>query len=516
MNKKFNQISPLLIIIFIALLVRLILLWLARPEFVGWFNHTYYYYVETRGLLENGELPYPDMPLLFYVYAFTAGLLEVIGFESGKSILFATRFWMIILPSLIPWPVYLMLRNIAGNRRWNIEHWLLVGVSGFMPLTIMYMPEFSQKNVAGLLLIAWLLFYIQKALNVVNLKHVAICLILTIMITLTHFGSAIVVFLLLIALLVAYFGYLRRAGSIFIPLLTVLLLTVGSTLLIYIFDNDRLQRIVYYFLNSLEYSFLSQIYAPGLPLFERVISISIIAMPVLLLAILLRNFRRSSHRCTREHNFFYLTLIIFSYLLVLPVYDTLVLARFVLYLPLPVLIILICYFDRSAIKMWQRKLVALVVCLGAGLMVIGEGVSSFLHSPDKDLVYLDLVDAYRIMEFRSSDLILTRNGVEHVCNWFLGAKAGVITSFNKNDFRKYERIFILNPLNEPRPCADPGSPEMQGRKGRYQYMLCDIRIPEEAAEAYRSDFMEIYQINGAPDFWEYDEEGVWRSYNRQE
>ena len=74
MNK--NQINNLSLLILIAFTIRVIIIWLTRPEFVGWFNHTYYYYVQTRGLIENGHLPFPEMPLLFYLYSYTVNKTE--------------------------------------------------------------------------------------------------------------------------------------------------------------------------------------------------------------------------------------------------------------------------------------------------------------------------------------------------------------------------------------------------------------------------------------------------------
>lgn len=84
----------LLLLVSISFLVRVFTIWLGRPEFVGWFNHNYYYFVETLGLLERGKLPFPDMPLLFYIYAATANLLTWLGVESHLAIVNATRFWM--------------------------------------------------------------------------------------------------------------------------------------------------------------------------------------------------------------------------------------------------------------------------------------------------------------------------------------------------------------------------------------------------------------------------------------
>ena len=105
----------LILIILVAFLVRFLLIWAYRPEFVGWFNHTYYYYVQTRGLISNGSLPFADMPFLFYLYAFTAKTLQLAGLESNAAIVNATRFWMCLTPSLIPVPIYCAFKTIKNE-----------------------------------------------------------------------------------------------------------------------------------------------------------------------------------------------------------------------------------------------------------------------------------------------------------------------------------------------------------------------------------------------------------------
>ena len=110
-------------IVLFAILVRLLFLWVGRPVFVGWFNHTYYYYVEVRGLLEQGVLPYNDMPLLFYIYAFVAKLLVGMGLEVDSAIVASTRLCMSIVPSLIPIPVYAVVAGIRGERPFGKNQW---------------------------------------------------------------------------------------------------------------------------------------------------------------------------------------------------------------------------------------------------------------------------------------------------------------------------------------------------------------------------------------------------------
>ena len=103
------------IIVLVALLVRIGFLCWGRPVFVDWFNHTYYYYVEVKGLLLQGAMPYADMPLLFYLYAATAELLSWFGLSTELAIVVASRAWMCLIPALMPIPVYWLLRRITAK-----------------------------------------------------------------------------------------------------------------------------------------------------------------------------------------------------------------------------------------------------------------------------------------------------------------------------------------------------------------------------------------------------------------
>ena len=68
---------PLVIVMTLAFLIRAVFIWFYRPQFVGWFNHSCYYYVQVKGVIEHGSLPSPDMPLLFYLYALSSQLPQL-------------------------------------------------------------------------------------------------------------------------------------------------------------------------------------------------------------------------------------------------------------------------------------------------------------------------------------------------------------------------------------------------------------------------------------------------------
>jgi len=106
-----------------AFTARALTIWIGRPEFVGWFNHSYYYCVQVEGLLETGQLPYADLPFLFHLYGATASLFQLFGLELQPSIVNSVRLIMSLIDAgdsrersrdyLPPWTLgcYLTLRS---------------------------------------------------------------------------------------------------------------------------------------------------------------------------------------------------------------------------------------------------------------------------------------------------------------------------------------------------------------------------------------------------------------------
>ncbi|MCB0636840.1 MAG: hypothetical protein KDC54_09505 [Lewinella sp.] len=502
------------VIIALAIVARLLFLWAGRPEFVGWFNHTYYYYVEVRGLLLQGALPYSDMPLLFYLYAGTARLLSGVGMELSAAIVAATRFWMCIIPSLIPLPVYATLRLINQGRKLDFHLWALVVASGFLPLTVLYLPEFLQKNTLGLLELALLLWLSRQALANFSWKKAAALALIFLLIVLTHFGSAGVAVLGGFALLLAFAalrtdpaGTLRMAGASMLGLVMFL----G---LIYLFDPTRFLRVIIYLQASWKTSFLGLLFSREAVGAARWSALAGTVIPLLAAGGLYGLYRRQRAKLPAPDRLFWLSLIIWAYLLILPVYDQLLLGRLALFLPLPLLLILAYLLTYANWKPWLRTALVTLVIAGTGLLLFGEFMSRQQHNPNKTEIYADLLTLKAKVDFSPDDLILARNGVEHVGNWFLGARAGVITALQREDFDTYARIFILNPA-EGR--FDPSA--FDGRQAaheadRYFFMLHNIPPPAGADTLYRSPYLELFRLPEPPTEWVFDETGQWMGYNQ--
>ena len=495
-------------LITIAFVVRILVLWISRPEFVGWFNHTYYYYVETKGLLQDGHLPFPDMPLLFYLYAATSKLLTWFGIELNTAIVISIRFWMSLIPSLLPIPIYHTFKSTIKERPLPKWIWVLIFATAFYPLTILHMPEFLQKNMLGMLLLAFFIWQSKSLFNKFNIIKLLIICFLFISIILTHYGTSAVTLLYLASISIVLF--IHKSRNIKLKILLGLFLGLSITLVTFYFlDIQRFNRIGYYIDRVFDSSSLGLLFSASDP--DKFTTLFMLLVPLILVSLLFKWYKSVRISLGEENSLFWLACIIFSYSLILPIYEPLLMARFVNYLGLPIIFILAFLVAHYIKKTWQKRLVLGVVITGILTVGFGDIISSFWHNKNKDLIYEDIVKMDNTINFTTNDLIITRNGVEHISNWFLNTKSSLITSFNVEDLNKYDRVFLLNPTKGAMRLPSNTNKSIQW----YNYMLSNIQIPSNAKEMYISEHIELYVIESRPKEWSFDEQGNWINYQNE-
>ncbi len=514
MSKSHREPTILCLIVLVAFFVRLMLLWVDRPEFVGWFNHTYYYYVETRGMLINGSLPYPDMPLLFYIYSITAKVLAWLGLKQDTAIVSATRFWMCLIPSLIPLVVFLIIRQINKGVALDRQFWLLIAASAILPLHLVHQPEFSQKNVLGMFLLFILIYQTRMAFigwkN--NLEVLLGALVVFLLITLTHFGTTGVAILYTTSLILAYSFLHPDTKSSRSLLLIGLVMTLVSLFLIYAIDIDRFYRIWHYLVSSFPTSFIGSLFSSQTGGIDKLVAATGIILPIILVVLFYRFFSRIRASLETPDQVFLLSNILFFYLLLLPVYDQLLLGRFANFLSIPSLIIIVYLLKFSSWQSITKRVVTHTLVMAFSIMAFGEYMSLTIHSRNNREVFADLMTVKQQVIFDQNDLIITKNGAEHICNWFLGTKSGVITALNQSDFEQYRNIYLLNPIEGELNFDGIQGKRADNEKDRYFFMLRNIPEPKNAVPVYHSKYIQLLKLESAPGEWTYDEDGSWISY----
>ena len=149
---------PVVIIIITAILIRLYITSDKNYYLLAGADGPYFP-LQVKSLLENFQLGYPDMPLLFLLGAFIARIITILHIApESESILLAVRMIDAFLPPLAAIPVFL-IANETGlyNGVVKKRNYVMVAFSvlNFTPLVI-----FSYQLQKNALAVIWVLFYI--------------------------------------------------------------------------------------------------------------------------------------------------------------------------------------------------------------------------------------------------------------------------------------------------------------------------------------------------------------------
>ncbi len=436
-----------------------------------------YYPVQIRSLIENGALPFPDMPGLFY---FIAGIHRA----SGLGIIVLCKLTGIVAPVLILLPfAFFSLRgepaegrigdgNSIGRRMEHAALWLFVSFS-FGPLLT---RGDLLKNGAALPFAATVLLLLVRALqswpDIGNRMKLALALSISIASGLTallHFGTfAAVCFVCSAVLLLFPFGkpLIRLSALGLIPFAA---LAVG------LFDPRRAHRLL------------------GLTgeLFERPLVFNGPPDPIYLLAVLVSIVLAAVGFGLRLKRFWGLPA---AYgLLLLPLLDAEYLKRFSLLVFLPQAVYAMLLFEEIG-RRGRRKLRNGLCAFLYGTCLLSV-VFLFSGPPLPTLSdgqRVDIQAAGRAIEGdRDRVLIIARHGLEWWTAWELGVAVAQPKAVGAETFVEYGEVYSLV---EPLPPLPP-----RNRKPMLlpQFPQAIPKNPWEAA--YRGPYYSLFRIHGMKD-----------------
>ncbi|MDJ0698808.1 MAG: hypothetical protein QNJ07_03040 [Woeseiaceae bacterium] len=510
--RRFGYYRTVALVVGISFVTRAVAIWLTRPEFVGWFNHSYYYWVQTRGVLEHGQLPFADLPLLFHLYAGVARLTQLAGLDAHAAIVHASRGLMSIGPALVALPVFVIVRRVFNDRSLRAEAWLLVVVAAFLPLTFVHMPELLQKNVAGLLLLAFLMQTTYSWLRTRRTSSLVAAVVAFVLIALTHLGTLLVSVLYVLALGLAALHEERdrtRLKSFAVLLVGAVSLTVA---ILSVFDYSALMRVFHYAGSSLPNSLIGNVLIADTAGSALLLSAGIIG-PALLAWLLYRAYVLRRRALDASDRVFWLACLLWSWLLVFPLLDLDIMPRLVLFLPLPALVIAAFHFRYGGRRKLQVALASLAAA-GVLLMTSGEVINLVMLYPGKDEIHAELRDLRDRYDLTSNDYVLTQYAVNPACNWFLGTRAGLITAFDRKDFGAANRLFVLN-LPYSRAAEDVAANHVvTSETERYEVMRRNIPMPAGAEPDGRYKHLQWYELESVPYNWRFDDNGDWIGWSR--
>lgn len=508
-----KEFFVLLSIIGTSVTVRVLTIWAFRPEFTGWFNHTSYYFVQVRGILDRGTIPYSDLPFLFYLYGLLAKVLTLFGISEHAAVVNSTRAVMVLAPAVTGAVVYWLVRSISREREMTFSRWLLVLTGAFLPLNLVHMPELLQKNSFGMLIFALLLVASAKILHRPSTFRAASIVLLALIAAFSHFGTLAVVLMFGVSVALAAIiteGFTRKsviaAGS-------AVLSGVLSVLLLWLLAPERLVRVVSYAGSSFTSSLAGRVFFDAAAS-DKLLVLAGIILPLAAVALALLFIKRTSPKWPRSDAVFFLSNILLAYLLVFPLFDTLLLPRLLLFLPLPAIVIAATLLKAGNPKLIGRLLAAALVSASL-LMNTGEIVSVAVTNASNRHAGDELERLHTSGVIRPGDLVITTYGLGPACNWFLGARSSLITSVRKDDFSRYQRIFVLatdSVPDEPAKSDADGNGELDDRE-RYEASRRNVVLPTDAKRVFRSENFEVFELSGVPGNWEFSAEGSWIGYS---
>ena len=493
--------SILTISIAVAFVSRFFVLFVGRPDFVGWFNHSPYFWVQSKSLIEHGGLAYGDMPLLFAIYAGLAKGIGLFGVPLEPAIVMASRLVMIAAPALIPVSVYLLAKGATGRERLTWPMICLVFASGFLPLAFANMPEHLQKNMMGLLLLAFSFPALFHWLQAGRLSSLVLPAILLVTICLTHLGSALAALLLTGAL--ALDVLLRRSSLTEFGLIVLLSIATATVvgLGIRAFDPAAAERVA-----SLAAGLVPE--GPG----DTAIHLLMVAAWAGVLWILWRWFARRTAETGGATAALGRTVILWLGLLAMPLWPGDIGMRLMLFMPLGavVLLVLVLSIFREA-RLFRYAAVATTVAFG--LMSLGEAASLFMTYPNKTQTSMQLAAVAEEYQLSRDDLVITPYGVNPIANWFLGTKGSLVTAVRQDVPEQYDRVFVLNTLERRAPELEPGECRLiRSEYDRYWATRHDTPLDEGATPDADYDRFAFYRLGELPETWLFDDEGLWTGW----
>lgn len=491
----------LLVSVATAFFTRLLVLIFGRPDFVGWFNHSPYFWVQSKSLVEQGGLAYGDMPLLFVIYAGLAKGISLVGVPLEPAIITASRLVMITAPALIPISIYLLAKSATG---WETLNWptkCLVFASGFLPLTFAHMPEHLQKNMMGLLLLAFSLLALFHWLRGRKPGSLVLLSMLLVAICLTHLGSALAALLLVAAL--ALDVLFRRSSLTDLSLIGLLSIAVALVVGLGIreFDPAAAERV-----ESLVAVLMPE--GPG----DALLKLLVIAVWLGVLWTLWRWVVRRTTEKNAAVAALGRTVILWMGLLAMPLWPGEIGMRLTLFMPLGAVVLLIHFLSTFQDAKLLRY-AAVVVTLGFSLAGIGEAVSLSMTYPNKAQTSSQLAAVAEDYRLSRDDLVITPYGVNPIANWFLGTRGSLLTAVQQDVLEHYDRIFVLNTLERRAPELKPDECRLaQSEYDRYWATRHDIPLGAGAVPDSDYDRFALYQLEKLPENWVFDQEGRWTGW----
>ncbi len=210
-------------------------------EFIPGANGAFYL-VNIRSIIEEGEIFFKDFPLVFWLEAFIARVINFLGIAGiEQSIDLASRIFDSLVPPLAIIPAYLLSKKLLESNKENHATVIISSLSILFISFLILVSDF-QKNALGLIWIFFLMLYANKSLQEKGLINYLLTFFFFILTGITHFGCFSVAILYMVLLITVKYAVKRK--TILKPAATLLVVIVISYGLITLISPPRIKTLL--------------------------------------------------------------------------------------------------------------------------------------------------------------------------------------------------------------------------------------------------------------------------------
>lgn len=208
-----------------------------------------YYLVQARALLDRGVLGIPDLPLTFHLHASVAwALLHLTALSQSDAIVWAVKGCDAVLPPLVAWPVFVLVRRWARARGHGDAVPLAAAALACLASPWLLIVGELQKNSLALVWLALLVTTLHTWLGAPTTRRGLAVLASLLLLGLTHIGvlgAALVLLAVVTSLVIVRRGRAndwRRT----VPWVAagVALLVATSAVVMWKYDPARIARLM--------------------------------------------------------------------------------------------------------------------------------------------------------------------------------------------------------------------------------------------------------------------------------
>jgi len=425
-----------------------------------------YYLVQARTLIERGNLGFPDLPLTFHLHAALAWVLaKAGGLAQAEAIVWAVKLCDALLPPLVAWPVFVLVRRWATARGQGEGVPLATAALACFAWPWFRMVGDLQKNSLALVWLAALAVALHSWFGAPTPKRALAVLLCLLLLSLTHvgvLGAALVLVALVNVVFIFRQAPLGRRQILTWSAIAVLLLIAAGIFVLWRFDSARIHRLITAFTNPAKFA------ADGrqipVPLGKGTAPLSWLpsmGFAVLVVPGLVFAWRR---RKTLPAVDFALVagLAIAVLVITSPWFGLDKVLRFYLIGLMPAITVG-AFSVLHLASAWLRRgvcVVALLLGVGSAWPILRAGGNAILSDP----AMVELQGLARHVPESGRTLVCAQHGVEWWTAWFLHTRISQFSALQASDWQQYDSIYFLEIKAGLHMPLVPGMPPPPGNR----------------------------------------------------